>query len=122
MAKARVVYRCSDCGATAPAWVGRCAACEGWNTLIEERSGTSRSDGVGDGGTAPLPIVEIDLDASPTRSTGVGELDRVLGGGLVPGSVTLVGGEPGGGKSTLLLQVSAAMARGGGPGLLNTRA
>jgi DNA repair protein RadA/Sms len=114
MAKARVVYRCSACGATAPAWVGRCAACEGWNTLIEERSGTSRSDGVGDGLSAPQPIGEVDLDASPTRSTGVGELDRVLGGGLVPGSVTLLGGEPGVGKSTLLLQVSAAMARDGG--------
>ena len=62
----------------------------------------------------PQPIGEVDLDASPTRSTGVGELDRVLGGGFVPGSVTLVGGEPGVGKSTLLLQVSAAMARDGG--------
>ena len=111
MAKAKVRFRCSACGAVAAAWVGRCAACEAWNSLVEEVAGPPVS--AGGGGASPQRIREVDLDASATRATGVGELDRVLGGGFVPGSVTLVGGEPGVGKSTLLLQVSAAMARNG---------
>lgn len=112
MAKAKVRFRCTACGAVAPAWVGRCAACDEWNTLAEEVAEPTR---LGNGGGAPpLLIGEVDLDTSAIRQTGVGELDRVLGGGLVPGSVTLLGGEPGVGKSTLLLQVSAAMARSDG--------
>src|SRR4051812_35551748 len=111
MAKTRVRFRCADCGAVAPAWVGRCSACEGWNTLVEEPAGATAV--IGCEPAAPVPIADVDVDLSATRSTGVDELDRVLGGGFVPGSVTLLGGEPGVGKSTLLLQVAAAMARGG---------
>ncbi|MCD9624670.1 DNA repair protein RadA [Rhabdothermincola salaria] len=116
MAKARSVFRCQDCGGTAPKWVGRCPTCEAWNTLVEER--VVPAAGGADAGTlsppaVPLPISEVDVDQWVVRPTGVGELDRVLGGGLVPGSVTLLGGEPGIGKSTLLLQAMAAVAAGG---------
>lgn len=112
VAKLRTVFRCSACGGAAPRWVGRCPSCAEWNTLVEEL------DGPGDGrahaaGAAAVPIAAVDLGAWQARPTGVPEVDVVLGGGLVPGSVTLVGGEPGVGKSTLLLQVAAALARGG---------
>jgi DNA repair protein RadA/Sms len=97
----RTSFRCSSCGAGAPVWAGRCTGCDEWNTLVEERTAPAR------------PIAEVaDRDVAP-MPTGVAELDRVLGGGLVPGSVTLVGGEPGIGKSTLLLQTAAAMAEQG---------
>ncbi|MGI8663140.1 MAG: DNA repair protein RadA [Acidimicrobiales bacterium] len=118
MVKMRSVFRCGDCGASAPTWQGRCPACGEWNTLVEERVEASRagsSKGLGlRGAMEPaVPIAEVDTAAWAARSTGVDELDRVLGGGLVPGSVTLVGGEPGVGKSTLLTQVAAAVACAG---------
>ena len=93
-------------------WAGRCTGCDEWNTLVEERtSAVTRT--VGAPATPARPIADItDQDVAP-MATGVPELDRVLGGGLVPGSVTLVGGEPGIGKSTLLLQTASAMASGG---------
>jgi DNA repair protein RadA/Sms len=111
MAKQRTVHRCSDCGADAPKWSGRCPTCGAWNALIEEfeASGPTSVD-VGLG-TAPVSVTEVEPGDGMPIATGVGELDRVLGGGLVPGSVTLLGGEPGVGKSTLLLMVSAAVAR-----------
>ena len=115
MAKARSVFRCQDCGGTAPKWVGRCPSCEAWNTLVEERAvaAVAAGSGVLPPASTPLPISEVDVDQWVVRPTGVSELDRVLGGGLVPGSVTLLGGEPGIGKSTLLLQAMAAVAAGG---------
>jgi DNA repair protein RadA/Sms len=100
-------------------WAGRCTGCEEWNTLVEERTAAvARSLGAP---VAPArPIADVaDQDAAP-MPTGVAELDRVLGGGLVPGSVTLVGGEPGIGKSTLLLQTAASMAELGRPALYLT--
>ncbi len=116
MARTKTVFRCSECGGAAPQWVGRCPSCEGWNTLVEERdvphSSSSSSSFIG---AAPAParsIVDIQLDSWDTRPTGVTELDRVLGGGLVPGSATLIGGEPGVGKSTLILQAASQMAAG----------
>lgn len=115
----RTTFRCSSCGAAAPVWAGRCTGCEEWNTLVEERTApVARSIGAP---VAPArPIADVaDQDASP-MPTGVAELDRVLGGGLVPGSVTLVGGEPGIGKSTLLLQTAASMAELGRPALYLT--
>src|SRR5688572_20872232 len=121
MPKPKTVHRCSECGATAARWLGRCPACAEWGTLVEEpgpepstgaRGGTSRSDLV------PMPLAEVDPDGAPVRPTGVGELDRVLGGGLVAGSVTLLGGEPGVGKSTLTLQLLMALASEGRRGLL----
>lgn len=115
----RTTFRCSSCGAAAPVWAGRCTGCEEWNTLVEERTApVARSIGAP---VAPArPIADVaDQDAAP-MPTGVAELDRVLGGGLVPGSVTLVGGEPGIGKSTLLLQTAASMAGPGRPALYLT--
>jgi DNA repair protein RadA/Sms len=116
MGKRRTIYRCSDCGAVAPQWAGRCAACGAWNALLEEFEEVRSPSGPGTGGrpaVRPVPITEFDTRGYVARSTSVGELDRVLGGGLVPGSVTLLGGEPGIGKSTLLLAVVAGMARAG---------
>ena len=114
MAKVRTVFRCSECGATEPKWTGRCGGCEAWGSLVEE------SDGPAPGRTAilppttpPIPIGDVDPTEFSPRPTGIGELDRVLGGGLVPGSVTLLGGEPGIGKSTVLLQVAAEVAASG---------
>ncbi len=108
MAKLRVVYRCTECGATEPKWGGRCNACGAWNTLSEELDAPGGRSPAGFAlapATTPTRIGEVSTASAGPRPTGVGELDRVLGGGLVPGSVTLVGGEPGVGKSTLLLQV-----------------
>jgi DNA repair protein RadA/Sms len=115
MAKPRVEFRCEECGATAPQWAGKCAACGAWNSLQEGRALTASPALVGVSLFQPaVPVVEVDMAEWEARSTGIAELDRVLAGGLVPGSVTLVGGEPGVGKSTLLTQAAAAMAHGGG--------
>jgi DNA repair protein RadA/Sms len=123
MARVRTVHRCTECGSGAPVWSGRCNGCGAWNTLVEEveeskaaavvrrRPGLTAAD-------RPVPILEVDAAEWSARPTGIGELDRVLGGGLVPGSVTLVGGEPGIGKSTLLLQALGSMAAAGARGLL----
>ncbi len=123
MAKTRLVHRCTDCGEGSPRWLGQCPACGGWNTLAGEPEPDGHptwAAGLPVTPTRPVPIGEVDLDSCGQRSTGMGELDRVLGGGLVPGSVTLVGGEPGIGKSTLLLQALAAMAGAGARTLLVT--
>jgi len=136
MSKVKTVHRCQECGAGSARWSGRCSACGAWNSLVEELE-TVRSTGAragstrGGGGLGPrdewegpaaqaVPIAEVVSDGWAPRPTGVDELDRVLGGGLVPGSVTLVGGEPGVGKSTLLLQALAAVAATGARCLLVT--
>jgi len=120
MARPRTIYRCRECGAAEPKWVGRCPACEAWNSLVEEieRPAVAGRDGILGGGAGPargvpLPIAEVDMAAWAPSATHLGELDRVLQGGLVPGSVTLLGGEPGIGKSTLLLQALAGLAKDG---------
>jgi DNA repair protein RadA/Sms len=124
--KPRTVHRCAACGETTPQWLGRCPACDEWGSLVEERPPSPGAGGAGGAAgparpaARPVPLAEVDLAAEPVRSTGIGELDRVLGGGLVPGSVTLVGGEPGIGKSSLLLQALAALARSGSRCLLVT--
>jgi len=118
MPKVRSVFRCSECGGASPKWVGRCPSCAEWNTLVEELDVptpvASSLDAVSD---RAIPIAEVDADEWHPRSTGLSEVDRVLSGGLVPGSVTLVGGEPGIGKSTLLLQVASAVAKAGATAL-----
>lgn len=116
MARHRTIHRCSDCGSASPRWAGRCPACGEWNTLVEEVESGPRSPGRSSPASVPAivdlaAITEAPVEAVPT---GLGELDRVLSGGLVPGSATLIGGEPGIGKSTLLLQAAAEMARRGG--------
>ncbi len=111
MARQRTFYSCTDCGTRAVQWAGRCAGCGAWNTLVEETE--APREPVSHTIEPPLPITEVDPRQWHPRPTGVAELDRVLGGGLVAGSVTLVGGEPGVGKSTLLLQAAASLARSG---------
>lgn len=110
VSRLRIVHRCGDCGAEHPKWAGRCAACGAWNSLIEDVE-ADPSVGTAPPPTgpapAPTPIAEVCALAGQPRSTGICEVDRVLSGGLVPGSVTLLGGEPGIGKSTLLLQLLA---------------
>ncbi|HEX6393316.1 MAG TPA: DNA repair protein RadA [Acidimicrobiales bacterium] len=112
MPRQRTVFRCTDCGAEAPRWAGRCGTCGEWNTLIEEIS-TPVAAPTGSSATAPVALTDVPGQGATPAPTGISELDRVLGGGLVPGSVTLLGGEPGIGKSTLLLQALADMARAG---------
>jgi DNA repair protein RadA/Sms len=118
MPRLRSVYRCSECGAEAPKWTGWCPACESSGTLSEEPvAPASGSSGAFLRALAPrsvpIPIAEAVGDATEPVPTGDVEFDRVLGGGLVPGSVTVLGGEPGVGKSTLLLQALASIAARG---------
>lgn len=107
MAKARVVYRCSECGTATPKWAGRCTSCEAWNSLVEEAETRETATLPLPAGLAAVRVGDVDAAYAQPHSTGIDELDRVLGGGFVPGSVTLLGGEPGIGKSTLLLQLLA---------------
>jgi DNA repair protein RadA/Sms len=109
----RTAYVCTECGAASPRWVGRCPSCGVWNTLVEEvleRTAPTKASGQV---APPVPITDVAAQLGAHRPTGVGELDRVLGGGLVAGSVVLLAGEPGIGKSTLLLGVLAGMADDG---------
>ncbi|MCB1397128.1 MAG: AAA family ATPase, partial [Rhodobacteraceae bacterium] len=114
MAKASPQFTCTACGAVHRKWTGRCDACGGWNTIIEEAPlGTGPKGGVTKGRQLALSTLQTDEPPPPRTLSGVAELDRVLGGGLVPASAILVGGDPGIGKSTLLLQAVAAFARRG---------
>lgn len=114
MAKVRTQYTCSDCGASTSQWVGKCPGCQAWNTLAAETVADSGkrthryAEGVTGGVLRPrvMPLAEVSTDKVTRLSSGEVELDRVLGGGVVPGSLILLGGEPGIGKSTLMLQVA----------------
>lgn len=111
---ARTIFVCSDCGAEAPKWSGRCAECGAWNTLAERAAvahGPTERPSID--GERPRPLSKITIGAEPRRTIGFAEVDRLLGGGLVAGSVILVGGDPGIGKSTLLLQVADRVSRAG---------
>ncbi len=119
--RARTLFRCQACGHEASRWHGRCQGCGEWNSLIEEVAvrGAAGLRGGGDAQAAPVGIDEASEQGEVARlGTGMGELDRVLGGGLVPGSVVLLGGEPGVGKSTLLAQMLSGLAEGGAGGVL----
>jgi len=114
MAKATSQFVCQACGAMFPKWVGRCTSCMAWNTLVEEVSQKKSAGGSPSArASAAVPIGEVDIDHAARLPTGIGELDRVLGGGAVLGGVTLLGGDPGVGKSTLLLQALAGLAARG---------
>jgi DNA repair protein RadA/Sms len=125
--KAKNVFVCQECGAQAPKWLGRCTDCGAWNSLVEERvgdpatapAGGNRYGALVPGGGAKL-YADVESTTTARLSTGIGELDRVLGGGVVPGSMVLLGGEPGIGKSTLLLQAAANVAREIGPVLYSS--
>jgi DNA repair protein RadA/Sms len=116
MAKSKQIYVCQNCGTAAAKWQGQCTACGEWNTLIAEiltenpRKSTKGKHEQSDASASLAALAEAE---SPRLSSGSGELDRVLGGGLVPGSVTLIGGDPGIGKSTLMLQAAAALNASG---------
>jgi len=113
VAKLKLIHRCTECGASFPKWSGKCLSCGAWNSLVEDVEGPDESAVTLAAGLALVPagvatpIGDVDGSIGHPNSTDIGELNRVLGGGIVPGSVTLLGGEPGIGKSTLLLQLLA---------------
>ena len=115
MARAESRFVCQSCGAVHPKWTGKCDDCGAWNSLVEETMRASAPKGLGGGkGGRPLQFVGLHGDAQATarRASAIAEFDRVCGGGLVPGSALLIGGDPGIGKSTLILQAMAALASG----------
>src|SRR5215472_2768942 len=117
MAKTSVSFACQSCGATTAKWSGRCDACGGWNTIVEEGAAIPAGNGARPrvkGRAFALEDLKTEDTEPPRRPTGIAEFDRVAGGGLVPGSAVLVGGDPGVGKSTLILQALASYARNGG--------
>jgi DNA repair protein RadA/Sms len=127
--KTKTVFVCQECGAQAPKWLGRCTECAAWNSFVEERpSGSDLVEGAatahrygGSGASAGAKLyADVELAQHPRLTTSIDEFDRVLGGGVVPGSLILLGGEPGIGKSTLLLQAAANMARTAGPVLYSS--
>lgn len=116
MAKAKVIYACQSCGYQSPKWLGRCPDCNQWNTLVEEkieRASHPRGELALGAAEVASPVSEISAVEKPRLASGIKEFDRVLGGGLVRGSVILVGGDPGIGKSTLLLQAFSALSQAG---------
>ncbi|WP_044482553.1 DNA repair protein RadA [Paenibacillus antibioticophila] len=117
MVKVKTKFYCTECGYETPKWYGKCPGCGSWNTMVEETEKVVKTQGLTSGifhtKEKPLPIINIESGQEPRIQTGIAELNRVLGGGVVPGSLILVGGDPGIGKSTLLLQTSHEMARAG---------
>ena len=120
MAKDKTLFACSECGGTSPKWLGKCPHCEAWNTLVETKAvdvvpGKNRyADRAGLApASAIMPLSDIEAHDVARTPTGQEELDRVLGGGMVEGGVVLIGGDPGIGKSTLLLQALDGLQRSG---------
>ena len=113
MARRNTLFVCQECGATSPKWMGRCSDCSAWGSVVEEVRDGGRSSGTRTKASEPVPMTSIPEDSSQRTSTSLGELDRVLGGGMVPGSAILLGGDPGIGKSTLILQVLSGLANSG---------
>ena len=121
MPAVRSVFVCQQCGSESPKWSGQCPTCAAWNTLVETVAarapvGAARSRGraaIPVGPNAVTPISEVTSAEAGRLTSGIGEVDRVLGGGFVPGSIVLFGGDPGIGKSTLLLQLAARLAAAG---------
>src|SRR5579863_4858319 len=114
MARTQTRFVCQQCGASFPKWAGRCESCGGWNTLAEETAQAASPRAFGGGKGRRIDFASLSETSTPLqrRVCGITEFDRVCGGGLVPGSALLVGGDPGIGKSTLLLQALAALAVG----------
>ncbi|MBO6837979.1 MAG: DNA repair protein RadA [Alphaproteobacteria bacterium] len=116
MARTKSSFVCQSCGAVYPRWTGKCEACDAWNSIVEETveaapiGGGKRSGGGGSGKALDFVSLKGTSEERPRLTSGIAELDRVLGGGLVDGSATLIGGDPGIGKSTLLLQAAAALS------------
>ena len=116
MAKARkTIFFCQQCGYETAKWMGQCPGCREWNTFVEEpaeekHAGISAGNRRNSQSVEPMPLSRVEMTDQERFTTGIGELDRVLGGGIVPASLVLVGGDPGIGKSTLLLQVCKNLA------------
>src|SRR4051812_40515377 len=110
---ARASHRCGECGWETAKWVGRCGECQAWGSVAEAAAVPSGRTPAGPVSSPAVPITEVPVEDSRSRTSGVPELDRVLGGGIVPGAAVLLAGEPGVGKSTLLLEVAAQTARSG---------
>lgn len=113
MSKVKAAFVCQSCGAVSPRWVGKCPECDSWNTLVEEQitaPGQHARPSI-QPHAKPIPVTDGSQTPPERMSAGIGEVNRVLGGGIVPGSLTLVGGDPGIGKSTLMLQASLHLAR-----------
>lgn len=113
MAKVKIRFVCQECGHDAPQWLGKCPGCEAWNSMVEETVSTSHTKLHSNTKerAKPKPITEVDNLPVSRLATGVGEFDRVLGGGIVPGALILIGGDPGIGKSTMLLQVACSISQ-----------
>ncbi len=113
MAKSKTVFVCNECGYESAKWLGKCPACGSWNSFFEEKIAKETSKGLSQGerikNITPKKLNEVQGKEDTRVKTGIGELDRVLGGGLVKGSLVLVGGEPGIGKSTLILELCNKM-------------
>ena len=125
--KQRISFACQECGSQSAKWLGRCPECGAWNSFVEERAAPASAATASverryslAAATGPQLYADIDTVTAERLSTGIGEFDRVLGGGVVPGSLVLIGGEPGIGKSTLLLQAAAHFARSVGPVLYSS--
>jgi len=110
MKKQKTVYTCQQCGLQSPKWLGRCPDCQQWNTLVEEVQAVVKKNTVRVKGSTHQRLDQVDIRREQRVCCGITELDRVFGGGVIPGSLTLIGGDPGIGKSTLLLQASARLA------------
>ena len=116
MAKAKTVFFCKECGYETAKWLGQCPGCHQWNTLVEEKVGAASGKKVNRTGTARpkmTGLFDVSMEEEERMSSGIPELNRVLGGGIVKGSLVLVGGDPGIGKSTLLLQICRNLANEG---------
>ncbi len=113
MHRVKSFYSCQSCGYQSPKWLGRCPSCLSWNTLVEEREEKTGHLSIVNS-QPPLPLEDLSREEKERIRTGIGEFDRVLGGGIVPGGVVLIGGDPGIGKSTLLMQAMDAVASRGG--------
>jgi DNA repair protein RadA/Sms len=108
--KPKTQYACQQCGHSSPKWIGRCPSCQEWNTFVEERIVAAAPDAPPSWDSTPIPFTEITGAEAPRVSTGIAEFDRVLGGGVVAGALVLLGGDPGVGKSTLMLDVASHLA------------
>ena len=119
MTKTKTVFVCQNCGSQSPRWVGKCPNCEEWNSYVEEmpvvrsEANSLRTQIAASAVAAPVLLKDVDVLQEKRYVTAIGEFDRVMGGGIVPGSVTLIGGDPGIGKSTIILQAGCALAREG---------